>query len=87
MDEFAYVVNVDAAVVRDGEYLVIERSAEEEHAAGTVAFPGGKVEQTEGFDAIENTARREVREETGVEVGAVEYVSSNAFVADEGRSA
>ncbi|AHG04506.1 NUDIX hydrolase [Halobacterium sp. DL1] len=84
MDEFAYVVNVDAAVVRDGEYLVIERSAEEEHAAGTVAFPGGKVEQTEGFDAIENTARREVREETGVEVGAVEYVSSNAFVADEG---
>ena len=84
MDEYAYVVNVDAAVVRDDEYLVIERSAEEDHAAGTVAFPGGKVEQSQGFDAIENTARREVREETGVEVGAVEYVSSNTFVADEG---
>ncbi|WP_232702656.1 NUDIX domain-containing protein [Halobacterium wangiae] len=84
MDEYAYVVNVDAAVVRDDEYLVVERSAEEDHAAGTLAFPGGKVEQTEGFDAVENTARREVREETGVEVGAVEYVSSNAFVADEG---
>jgi len=84
MDEYAYVVNVDAAVVRGEEYLVVERSSEEEHAAGTVAFPGGKVEQTQGFDAIENTARREVREETGVRVGDVAYVSSNAFVADEG---
>ena len=84
MNEYAYVVNVDAAVVQGDDYLVIERSSEEEHAAGTVAFPGGKVEQTQGFDAIENTARREVREETGVEVGDVEYVCSNTFVADEG---
>ncbi|WP_336036493.1 NUDIX domain-containing protein [Halobacterium yunchengense] len=84
MDEYAYVVNVDAAVVRGDEYVVVERSREEAHAAGELAFPGGKVEQTEGVDPIEATARREVREEVGVEVGDVQYVCSNAFVADEG---
>ncbi|MCD2199963.1 NUDIX domain-containing protein [Halobacterium sp. KA-4] len=36
------------------------------------------------MDAIENTARREVSEEVGIEVGDIEYVCSNTFVADEG---
>ncbi|MFB6072940.1 MAG: NUDIX hydrolase [Halobacterium sp.] len=84
MDEYALVVNVDAAVVRGDEYLVVERSSEEDHAAGAVAFPGGKVEPDVGAGAVEETARREVREETGVEVGSVEYVSSHTFTADEG---
>ncbi|MFC3477194.1 NUDIX hydrolase [Halobacterium litoreum] len=84
MDDYALVVNVDAAVVRGDEYLVIERSSEEDHAPGTLAFPGGKVEADVGADAVEETARREVREETGVEVGVVEYVTSGTFVADEG---
>jgi 8-oxo-dGTP diphosphatase len=84
MDDYALVVNVDAAVVRGDEYLVVERSSDEEHAAGLLAFPGGKIEADVGTEAIEATARREVREETGVEAGAVEYVSSHTFTADEG---
>jgi len=84
MDDYALVVNVDAAVVRGDEYLVIERGSEEEHAAGTLAFPGGKVEADASGDAIRETARREVREEVGVETGAVEYVTSNTFTANEG---
>jgi len=77
-------VNVDAAVVRGDDYLVIQRSAEEEHAAGLLAFPGGKVEPDATGDAIRETARREVREEVGVDVGADEYVMSSTFTADEG---
>jgi 8-oxo-dGTP diphosphatase len=84
MDEYALVVNVDAVVTRGDDYLAIERSAEEDHAAGEISFPGGKVEADAGADAIETTARREVEEEVGVEVGDVEYVSSHTFVADEG---
>lgn len=85
MDEYAYVVNVEAAVVRDGEYLCIERSADEDHAAGLLAFPGGKVEQAPGnTDTIEATARREVREEVGVDVGDVRYVRSRTFETDGG---
>ncbi|WP_396610600.1 NUDIX domain-containing protein [Haloferax sp. S1W] len=82
MDQYAYVVNVEGAVVRDGTYLLIERSEAEEHAAGMLAFPGGKVEQSPGETApIEATAQRELDEEVGVEVGAVEYVLSRTFEA------
>lgn len=85
MEEYAYVVNVDGAVVRDGEYLLVERSEEEDHAAGLLGFPGGKVEVSPGeANAIERTAAREVAEEVGVEVGGVEYVHSSAFEADDG---
>lgn len=86
MDDYALVVNVDVAVVRDDDYLLVERSSEEDHAAGTLAFPGGKVEPDALGDAIRETARREVREEVGVEVGDVSYVTSNTFTADEGTA-
>ena len=63
---------MDCAVRRDDAYLFIERAASEEHAADQLAFPGGKVENPpDGADALAATARREVREETGV---AVEYL-------------
>lgn len=85
MDDYAYVVNVDGVVVRDGEYLLIERGEDEEHAAGMLAFPGGKMERESGRDdPIEATAAREVYEEVGVKVGNVEYVLSNTFEADDG---
>ncbi|WP_440005986.1 NUDIX domain-containing protein [Halomicrococcus sp. SG-WS-1] len=78
-----YVVNVEAAVVRDGEFLVARRAENEDHAAGTLSFVGGTVEGIEeAEDALERTARREVREEVGVEVGELRYVESGAFLAD-----
>lgn len=85
IEEYGYVVNVDGAVVRDGEYLLIERGDDEDHAAGMLAFPGGKVEQLPGGDEpIRETARRELAEEVGVDVGRVEYVTSSTFEADDG---
>jgi len=81
----SYVVNVDCAVRRDEEYLFVERAAGEEHAAGQLAFPGGKLEAAPAAeDAIAATARREVREETGVEVRGVSYVTSGTFVSNTG---
>jgi len=40
------------------------------HAAGEYAFPGGHLENGE---SVEECARREVREETGLEIVEVEY--------------
>jgi 8-oxo-dGTP diphosphatase len=84
MRDHAYVVNVDGAVVDDGEYLLIERGEDKAHASGLLAFPGGRMEGT-GRDApLEQTAARELYEEVGVTVGAVEYVCSSTFESDEG---
>lgn len=85
MTDNGYVVNVDCAVARGDEYLLVERAASEDHAAGELGLPGGKLEADPGtLDAIEGTAVREVREEVGVAVTDVAYVCSSTFAADFG---
>ncbi|QDX40732.1 NUDIX domain-containing protein [Salarchaeum sp. JOR-1] len=85
MDAPHYVVNAEAAVHRDGEYLLVERAAAEEHGAGALALVGGKVEVTEGREVLEATVRREVAEEVGVTVGSMEYVTNSAFETPDDR--
>lgn len=38
-----FVINVEGAVLRKGKWLLIERSDEEEHAGGLLAFVGGRL--------------------------------------------
>jgi len=81
-----YVFNVEGAVTRQGRYLLIVRGDEEEHAAGTLSLVGGGVDKGVGElrDVIEVTLRREIREEVGLEIGELAYVSSNAFLTSQG---
>lgn len=83
----AFVVNVEVLLERDGRWLLIRRGAGEDHAAGALAGVGGKVEgHGAGVDVLEETARREVAEEIGVDVSgvALRYVESAFFVTDDG---
>ena len=65
---------------------MITRGAAVAHASGVLAFPGGKVEaEDEPENVLESTVRREVFEETGIEVSAeIEYVRSKAFNLTDG---
>ncbi len=87
MNTIWYIVNVEGAIVKDGRYLMIVRGEQESHAPGALTFPGGKVEGRESVDSVlEETVRREIREEVGVEIhDDVAYVESKAFVADDGE--
>lgn len=85
----SYTINVDAAVYRvrdsDPEYLLIERGAAEEHAAGTLGLPGGTLESAPGdTDVLVDTVRRELREEIAVVVGEPTVVTSSVFELDTG---
>jgi 8-oxo-dGTP diphosphatase len=77
------IVNVEGAIVKDGQYLMIVRS-KDEYAPGGLNFPGGKVEGAGSADDIlEETLRREIAEEVGLEVHTgMAYVRSSAFVAE-----
>ena len=76
-----YIVNVEVAVYHQGRYLAITRSAAEEIGAGDISFPGGKVDLSISMeDILEETARREVLEETGVVLSdPIAYVESHTF--------
>ncbi|MEV0513827.1 NUDIX domain-containing protein [Nonomuraea sp. NPDC050405] len=80
-------MNVEVFLERDGHWLLIQRGMQEANAPGVLAGVGGKVEiDGAGADVLEETARREVAEEIGVDVTGVVliYVGSEFFVTDDG---
>lgn len=62
-------VGVGVMVWKDGKVLLGKRKGS--HGAGEYAFPGGSMEYMESFD---DCVRREVREETGMEVTNIRFV-------------
>ncbi|MBP2000832.1 8-oxo-dGTP pyrophosphatase MutT (NUDIX family) [Paenibacillus shirakamiensis] len=81
-----FIINVEAAVCKDDQWLMITRSSKEEHAGGTISLVGGKVD-VEGntLEIIERTVKRELYEEVGIEVKeGIHFVYSSSFVTDEG---
>jgi 8-oxo-dGTP diphosphatase len=83
----AFVVNIEVFLEHEGRWLLIRRGAGEAHAPGSLAGVGGVVEVGDaGVDVLEDTARREVAEEIGVDLAGVKlsYVESSFFVTDDG---
>lgn len=82
-----FIVNTEAAIYRDGRYLLCQRSEKEDHAPGGLALIGGKVEmEGASSDILERTIAREVREEVGLVIeGHPRYVHSTSFVSDLGE--
>lgn len=72
---FTYYFNPSAAtvafIVRDGSLLVVRRA--KEPAKGTLDLPGGFSDM---FETSEEGVRREVREETGLEVEKTQFLFS-----------
>lgn len=84
MDDYKYVVNVELAVVRGDKFLMTVRSEGEDYAPGALAYPGGKVEPaTVGGNVLEETAKRELLEETGLTIKRLEYLESKSFEMQE----
>lgn len=81
-----YVINIEAAIYREDKYLIIKRSEKEEHAPGVLSLVGGKVEETKAENnVLENSVKREILEEVGVEVSnTLHYIESNSFISDKG---
>ena len=73
---------VACLLVVDGRVLAEKRLPTKTLAPGAVAIPGGHVEAGEG---LEETIRREAREELGIVVGETRYVCTLLHRAEELR--
>ena len=61
-------VGIGVMIMKNGKVLLSKRK--ESHGAGEYAFPGGHLEYMESF---EDCARRETREECGIEIENVRF--------------
>ena len=82
-----FIVNTEAAIYKDGRYLLCQRSEKEDHAPGALALIGGKVEMDgASSDVLERTIIREVAEEVGLVIeGRPRYIHSTSFETDQGE--
>jgi len=91
----AHYVVATAIVIKEGKYLIAKRSANEKVAPNEWTVPGGKMEQSDyttrkkdtavhWYNVCEHTVRREVKEEVGLEIANIRYLTSLAFVRPDG---
>lgn len=90
-------VAITAIVVNsEGKYLITKRSEEKRRFPGMWTVPGGRLEtkdylempkDTENYwyNVLEKTLRREVKEEVGIEITNIVYVTSLATVHGDGN--
>lgn len=94
-DKAHYVV-ATGIVVKDGKYLITKRAEWEKSFPGKWTVPGGKLEVRDylnskkdtlagqWYNVLENLLKREVREETCLEIKNIKYVTSLAFIRPDG---
>jgi len=94
-NRFLHEVVVTAIVVKDGRFLVTKRVATKRRFPNRWTVPGGKLETDDyinlpkdtrdyWYNVLEKVLRREVREEVGIDIKNIEYVTSLATVHADG---
>lgn len=94
--EKAHYLVATCIVVKDNKFLIAKRSDREKNWPGKWTVPGGKLEKkdytnrpydTEGkhwYNVFEGLVRREVKEEIGLNIKHIKYLTSLAFERDDG---
>ena len=93
-NQYLHEIIITAIVVKDGKYLITRRSMQKKRFAGKWTVPGGHLETKDyvglpketahyWYNVLERTLRREVKEEVGLEIANIEYVTSLATVHDD----
>lgn len=87
-------VAITAIIVKGGKYLIVRRSPNKKRFPGMWTVPGGKMETSDylqlskdtehyWYNVLERTLRREVKEEVGIDIDNIEYITSLATIHDD----
>ena len=89
-------VVITAIIVKEGKLLITRRSKSKKRFPGMWTVPGGKLETDDyvnlpkdtkeyWYNVLEQVLRREVKEEVGIEIKNIEYVTSLATIHSDGN--
>ncbi|SRR3990172_3112260 len=96
LEGYLHEVVITAIIVKEGKYLITRRSKEKKRFPGMWTVPGGHLEvkdyinlpkDTEHYwyNVLEKVLRREVKEEVGLKIQNIKYVTSLATVHSDGK--
>ncbi len=88
-------VAITAIIIKDGKYLITRRVVTKKRFPGMWTVPGGKLETSDylelkkdtehyWYNVLERTLKREVKEEVGLDIKNIEYLTSLATVHKDG---
>ncbi|MFH0936510.1 MAG: NUDIX domain-containing protein [Candidatus Woesearchaeota archaeon] len=91
----AHYIVVTGIIVKDGKYLITKRSANEKAFPNLWTVPGGKLEMNDynsrpkdtnahWYNIFESLLKREVMEETGLNIKNIGYVTSLSYIREDG---
>jgi len=94
-NQYLHEVAITAIIVKDNKYLIVRRSPHKKRFPGMWTVPGGKMETSDylklpkdtkfyWYNVLERTLKREVLEESGLEINHIEYITSLATVHEDG---
>ncbi len=91
MDKELHRIVSTCIVYKNGKYLLLQRNFERKVFPGKWTVPGGglsiddyinlpKTTSDHWYFALENSLRREIKEEAGIEVGKINYLCDMTFI-------
>jgi 8-oxo-dGTP diphosphatase len=97
MDQYQlHEVVITAIIVRDGKYLIERRALTRKRFPGRWTVPGGHLDTADymkypkdtkdyWYNVLERTLRREIKEEVGIDIKNIEYITSLATIHVDGK--
>lgn len=94
VNQYLHEVAITVIIVKEDKYLITRRALAKKRFPGKWTVPGGKMETSDylklpkdtefyWYNVLERTLKRETKEEVGLEITNVEYVTSLARVHED----
>ena len=94
IDKKAHYIAVTGILIKNGKYLIAKRASFEKAFPSRWTVPGGKLEVEDylarekdtnihWYNVLESVLRREVKEEVGLDIKNIGYVTSMVYIRDD----
>lgn len=94
-NQYLHEVAITAIVVKSGKYLITRRAPTKRRFPGQWTVPGGRLETSDylemekdtehyWYNVLERTLKREVKEEVGLDIKNIDYVTSLSTIHTDG---